>query len=567
MKKFLSLSICALCTFTANAQLGNITPDWSNKVSAVEKAGDAYRQAPVAVTADGTVYATGKFNQLVITDKFLLDPVAQSSFLAKYAADGTEVWAVALAGTATITSIATDEDENIYIAGTLADKVVFNTTSGDSQTLEGLQAEDGSYTSDESASFIAKYDANGVLKATQTFKTSTHPDIAGYVANEYMYMDGNNKFYINHIEVANGKISTSAQFIGTTEINGYKLISSLNDVWGFLINDVQHCVLFAMNAEDLSGMDVIAELRPTEAVQFSDFQATAIDLTFTIGNDNYYIGALGYGELTLKTLHGDTGFNFETSYDDDYEPITEFGHIIAKITDSESVVKTYSAKGADVKNNEYISMKFDNNTLYLGGICYGTFAYDNSQTSTSTCDLYAAALNPDNLEVKWATVDGVDEGEINKFREMFTSMTVSEGNVYLYGYAESVGTHAIQNSLSYICNNGNMTNNGSALVTGSATNGKYTALATLDDTQYVFSSYTTAGDGLQEATAQTTISRNGNTFFFDHPCDVVVYDMQGQAVAKAYNVSKMDVNTLANGCYIVKIISAETTSTCKFMKK
>lgn len=565
MKKFLSLSICALCTFTANAQMGSIAPNWSKKVTTVENAGDAYRQAPVAVTADGTVYATGKFNQLVITDKFILDPIAQSSFLAKYAADGSEVWAVALAGTATITSIATDEDENIYIAGTLADKVVFNTTSGESQTLEGWQADDGSYISEEYASFIAKYDANGVLKATQTFKTATNADILDYVDNFYFYLGENDKFTIKHIEIANGKVNASALFIGQAEIDGKTIQSSLNDTEGWMVDDVQHYILFNMDL-DLTGFSVLAELRPTEKVQASEIIATPKSMTFTCdAQGNYYIGGYGYGHLTLTTAEGDKDFVFENS---DEEGIA-YGYILAKYGANTNLTKTYvSTSDNSSKGYENIgAMEVHDNILYLGGVCYGTLAYDPSKEATGTFDLYAVALNADNLETIWAAVSGVDEGEVYKFGEVFTTMTVSNDNVYLYGCIEETATYATQSSLNYICNNGNMTSCGSALVTGSATDGNHMILALLDDTQSVFNSYTVTGDGVQDAITQTGISRNGNTFSFAQPCDVVIYNMQGQAVAKAYNVSKMNLDALANGCYVAKIVAAEATSTCKFIKK
>ena len=167
MKKLLSLSTLAAYSALVQAQPSS-APTWTESFKAVAEVADAHRTAPVAITQDGYVYSPGRFNQTIATDKIFLEPVAQDSYLIKYDKAGNELWGVQLAGSATIKAMVTDAEENVYITGTLADKVVFNTTSGETITLEGKKGDDGSFVSTQSFSFVAKYDANGTLFTAKT---------------------------------------------------------------------------------------------------------------------------------------------------------------------------------------------------------------------------------------------------------------------------------------------------------------------------------------------------------------------------------------------------------------
>lgn len=553
MKRLLSLCLMSLCLCGAKAQMGDTTPNWTKTIYGVENSNDAYRHAPIAVTTDGNVYSTGIFNQMIVTDKFFLEPIAQSSYLAKYDKDGSEIWAVALAGTSTITSIATDADNNVYIAGCLSDQVIFNTTSGEAATLEGVKAEDGSYIPTQITSFIAKYDADGVLKATKTFLPSAHPDIANYLNMGYMQMESNNKFLIEHIECDGKDVYASALYIGQTISDNHTFLSSLNDVWGFLINDVQHYTLFTVSAEDLSNTSVVAELKPTEALQFSETQAAPLCMTFTLDNGSAYIGAIGKGDITLATGNKNTDFNFSVSYNNEGEPVTEYGHILASVNEGNITCKTFSSTSTnDNKQNETIStLKVEGNTLYAGGLFYGTLAYDNEKTSTMSSDIYAVALDKTTFEQKWNVQSAFNEGEINHYNEIFTAMVVNDGEVYLYGYAEESSSHNVESALNYICKNGTATNAGNVLVTGGDVNGSVLALASLNETQSIASAYTvTPGSSVKNISAQT-MQRIGNTFYFAEPANIKVYNMQGQTVIEENQAESFNAEKLNPGLYII----------------
>lgn len=551
MKRFLSLLVMFLCLYGTKAQENETTMKWSQSINGVESAADAYRKSPTAVTSDGEVYVTGKFNQIVATEKFYLEPIAQSSFLTKYDSDGTELWAVALAGTATISTITTDDAGNVYIAGTLADQVVFNSTSGSSVTLAGEKAEDGSYITEETSSFIAKYDANGVLKATKSFVPSINPEILNYI-NEYFY-DGSNKFLINHIETDGDNVYASASYIGTINSDNHKFLSSLSYIDGWMIIDIPHYALFTVSAENLDNTSVVAEIKPQEAIQSSDIKLGPICMTFTLDEGTIYIGAIGNGQLTLSTEKGDTGFDFSPEYDEEWNTIMKYGHIIASIgKDGVKSNTYYSTSTNDNKIYETIgAMQVENNTLYIGGVFYGSLAYNPAMTSVQTSDLYAVALNKNTLEQEWSCQSNFNEGENNYYNEVFTTMNVHNGTVAIHGYSEKTDDYTLQSALNYSIVNGSSTTlSDDQLITGVSINGTNMARLSLDGTQTVVNAYNVAPSAINTIEQKGNL-RIGNVFYFSEPTDARIYDVQGRLLISKTQTESLDINNLNQGMYIL----------------
>ena len=123
MRRTLLIAACSL--FLAGTQaFAADQQKWSKSVeNTVSKWEELNLQAPTAVDNAGNTYATGAFTQPIVIGSVVLDPIANSAYLAKYNAEGNVAWAVGLRGAATITAITTDEQNNVYVAGTLADAV------------------------------------------------------------------------------------------------------------------------------------------------------------------------------------------------------------------------------------------------------------------------------------------------------------------------------------------------------------------------------------------------------------------------------------------------------------
>ena len=71
-------------------------------------------------------------------------------------------------------------------------------------------------------------------------------------------------------------------------------------------------------------------------------------------------------------------------------------------------------------------MKVVEGKLYIAGTFIGALPFDNAITSTSACDAFLAALNPDDLTVIWAQNSGIDEGDEKKFYESVLGLEVSD---------------------------------------------------------------------------------------------------------------------------------------------
>ncbi len=350
MKKLLSLIFAAACVITAKAQ-PNATPAWQANIAGVAEAADVYRTAPVAITADGDVYATGRFNQTIAEGDIFLEPVAQSAYLMKYDKEGTALWAVAVAGSATIKSVATDANENVYIAGTMADEVVFNTNAGEAVTLKGAMDEFGDYVTAQSTSFIAKYDANGKLLVAKAFVPARHPDVNGLkddVNGPYYFPEEDGSFKINSIAVEGENVYVSANYSGTTNVEGVTFTGSLVNIFFYMIDNLRSAAVFSLDT-NLENAKVIADFNSAEAMTY-DLAYNTTSCDFTVENGTVYVGAVCQGKINMTTPAGTENFDFYMPGNGD----AKYGHVIAAINGNETSVKIYKAPANNNTSKESI---------------------------------------------------------------------------------------------------------------------------------------------------------------------------------------------------------------------
>ena len=115
MKKVLLLAFCAAAMLTVQAQ-PTVTNSWTKSQTDILSVANVNNSNPVAVSAQGDMYATGLFTENFTFGGKEIEAVATSSYLLKYGTDGAEKWGVALTGAATIKTITTDGAGNVYIA-------------------------------------------------------------------------------------------------------------------------------------------------------------------------------------------------------------------------------------------------------------------------------------------------------------------------------------------------------------------------------------------------------------------------------------------------------------------
>ena len=518
---------------------------WSKSVeNTVAKWEELNLQAPTAVDNAGNTYATGAFTQPIVIGSTVLDPIANSAYLAKYDAEGNVAWAVGLRGAATITAITTDEQNNVYVAGTLADAVEVGSTDGKTQTINGKAGE----VENQVSSFIAAYSAEGALKATKVIWTETDATVAEAIPNGSY--EGSPNIQINHLAVAGNKLYASALYTGDLTMDDMKWEGSYLDLFGYYMDYVSGGI-FSVDKTTLSQTTSIANIVTTGLFTMGTSAVKSISLT-TGGNDIYMCFSASGNVTYNKADQTSEDFVFPESEE-------ASGYVVSSIKEGRINSKTFTT--TITKSTAFGSvndMKIEGENLYIAGCFQEALAFDNTLTAKDACDLYTVALNKNNFELQWAAQSNLNEGngDAQHFYENFTAMTVNNGEVSLYGYViqNQDNKKTITKSLAYTCSNSTTTSNDvPLLVTGAATNGTTKALlsANITDFSTTLAAYTVSGgDGINGVKALSA-QRVGNTFYFAEPNDITVYDLQGRMLKQANHATSVSIDDLNQGIYIL----------------
>lgn len=544
MKRTLLIAACSL--FLAGTQaFAADQQKWSKSVeNTVSKWEELNLQAPTAVDNAGNTYATGAFTQPIVIGSTVLDPIANSAYLAKYDAEGNVAWAVGLRGAATITAITTDEQNNVYVAGTLADAVEVGSTDGKTQTINGKAGE----VENQVSSFIAAYSAEGALKATKVIWTETDATVAEAIPNGSY--EGSPNIQINHLAVAGNKLYASALYTGDLTMDDMKWEGSYLDLFGYYMDYVSGGI-FSVDKTTLSQTTSIANIVTTGLFTMETSAVKSISLT-TGGNDIYMCFSASGNVTYNKADQTSEDFVFPESEE-------ASGYVVSSIKEGRINSKTFTT--TITKSTAFGSvndMKIEGENLYIAGCFQEALAFDNTLTAKDACDLYTVALNKNNFELQWAAQSNLNEGngDAQHFYENFTAMTVNNGEVSLYGYViqNQDNKKTITKSLAYTCSNSTTTSNDvPLLVTGAATNGTTKALlsANITDFSTTLAAYTVSGgDGINGVKALSA-QRVGNTFYFAEPNDITVYDLQGRMLKQANHATSVSIDDLNQGIYIL----------------
>ena len=435
MKKVLLLAFCAAAMLTVQAQ-PTVTNSWTKSQTDILSVANVNNSNPVAVSAQGDMYATGLFTESFTFGGKEIEAVATSSYLLKYGTDGAEKWGVALTGAATIKTITTDGAGNVYIAGNFADELTFGSTDGNTQVKEGIKM-DGTPIADQAAGFVAKYDVNGVLKAVQSFVSKPLPELEA--TGIYFPEAGDYRFDINNIAYSDGKLYASASYKGLTENNGFSFKGGYFDLdgGGFWYGDLVSGAVFSLN-DQLEVDGILANMGVTggKSTDLSSVQS----VSFAVAEGKLYSGFVASGKQTLTIGSKEQAFDLSQE-----NGVTEYGHILSIIDladGSSSLTKKYSTTHDAYGNYCFIkSMLVKGDVLLLGGTFNAKLAFDQNIDAVSTNDLYVAVLNKNTLDVNNAVASKVNEGDANSKKEEFGGMTVCGDYVYMIGHTAVIASH------------------------------------------------------------------------------------------------------------------------------
>ena len=539
---------------TGTAAVPQLTEAWTQSYPSVVSGDYSMTPTYCAFDARGNVYVAGKFTEAFDFAGSTLDPIAGSSYLLKYSAEGTELWGVSFAGAATVTAMSVSDDECVFVSGMLADEVEFGSLNGLPIVKEGMKM-GGDFTSNLNASFIAKYSDNGNALAVETFIPATLPALAD---KDYYPEDGDEYFHITSLNAAGGKVYAAATYTGETTCGNVKFDGSYMDPWGgfYFMNQAKSAV-FSLDAS-LKNCAEIASFglkAPTQLVEASQNSRSA---NFCVDGDVVYVGFVGNGNMTLNADLSVRDFNFAMELGDEKD-INEYGFVFAAVKDNKlsiepAVYKTQTSQ-AYFLDNSIKGMELHNGHMMVVGSSNDWVPGKINVSATSGAnDVFALMLDAATLEMGASTSIATSGSERSLDRaygfaylgdNMYVSTAVEEEN----GSISSTGATWIDASM--------IVSPATQIATGVATSGSKIMLGNCQANGAVsYTMYETDGAGIDDVITNATVKVYPNPVVdvlnFSMPVDVTIYSVLGVEMKHANNVSSISVSELPAGQYIVK---------------
>lgn len=546
----------ALATVAANAKDVLEAPTWTDNLTTTTEAKDLTRAAAMAVDNEGNSIVTGSFTKDLEFAASYLEPVANSAFIAKYDKAGAKKWAAGLAGAATVTTVATDADGNVYAAGVFADQVAIKDASGETKaTITGMADK-----VDKVSGFIVKYDKQGAYVASKTILAESDAEIAVLDVIGLL----NPSFTAKKLVVDGNKLYLSASYKGNVALDGVTLQGKYACSDDLLYSDETTMCVLSFDAADLANASIVSVLGATEQLT-NEATYNTEDVNFAINDGKIYVAYVASGkDMTLTAAGKDT--KIETAYE---ASATEHAYVLAAIDGDQVTTQVYHSVATDNSNtlNTIDEMAYQKGKLYLAGSFNQALPFDNTISYLGGCDAYAACLDAESLSKNWAVASAFDEGDAKHKAEIISGMLVDEDEVTLVGWVENTYHRTIEAPLGYQINTKTpaMQKGEQVLITSVAENGNY-ALYQTDNVKGSDEDKTTEGtysyifynnaesSGISKVLADdNTIDWDGNEVTLAKSADITVYIAAGAVVKSAKNVKSLSLADAAHGIYLVKV--------------
>lgn len=540
----------ALATVAANAKDVLDAPTWTDNLTTTAEAKDLTRAAAMAVDNEGNSIVTGSFTKDLEFAASYLEPVANSAFIAKYDKAGAKKWAAGLAGAATVTTVTTDADGNVYAAGVFADQVAIKDASGETKaTITGMADK-----VDKVSGFLVKYDKQGAYVASKTILAESDAEIAALDVIGVL----SPSFIVKKLVVDGNKLYLSASYKGNVALDGVTLQGKYACSEGWLYNDETTMCVLSFDAADLANASIVSVLGATEQLT-NEATYNTEDVNFAINDGKIYVAYVASGkDMTLTAAGKDT--KIETAYE---ASTTEHAYVLAAIDGDQVTTQVYHSVATDNSNtlNTIDEMAYQKGKLYLAGSFNQALPFDNTISYLGGCDAYAACLDAESLSKNWAVASAFDEGDAKHKAEIISGMLVDEDEVTLVGWVENTYHRTIEAPLGYQINTKTpaMQKGEQVLITSVAENGNY-ALYQTDNVKGSDEDKTTEGtysyifysnaesSGISKVLADdNTIDWDGNEVTLAKSADITVYTAAG-AVVKSLSLADA-----AHGIYLVKV--------------
>lgn len=564
MRKNLLFVLGLVVTMAAFSQIPTETI-WSKSFTPITAKDTMPDNQVMTVDMQGSAIVAGKMTKnFTFANKEITALTSKANYIAKYSASGQELWAVVADG-ANITSITTDANGNIYIAGNFTEAYSLSSTDGNDKEQEG-----NDYVS---SALIAKYNANGVLLKIETIIPTRYN-----YSDDYWDLPG---IEIPQILSANGKIYASISNYGTKVTMGnitldgryYNTETIIRDSLDNPI-DTTYSPTFKSTTHALVLDDQLVAEKALVTVGMKENSDKTIggsmNPSFTVDGDEFYFITIGTGTIDVTTSSASKTYTF---FDDNINGITGYAFVISAINQTTGglIGKAYEANYGG-----YYPLTSPKTVFYKDGnlIITGTYntegcPFDKTKTFVgANGDAVIASLNASTLNVNWVVSSTYNEGEskFKNFEELnsaaifgdellamgtcFNKSPQSIGDTYLLKIDLTNGTASAP-----IASTPNPTIN-----TGIAGNGKnlLSASTTPSENKMTFTMAGEMPDAIGEIENGTTSVTILNTVVKDEIqlseiADATIINLSGIVVKTVKATDQINVSNLPTGSYFVTI--------------
>lgn len=508
MRKFLLMIAVALF---ATATYAQIEEAWNSSISAAGAKDAVDFNSPAAMDKDGNLYVTGTQTQSFEFAGKDAEVLALGAYIAKYNSKGDELFAITLHGSISITAITTDADNNFYVAGSFADMAYItgvDGVNGEYEIIENSEADS------RTATFIAKYDANGNLLAVKSYEATTpHPDAWDPTSA-----------YISKIVVENSKVYAQIGYTGNILLDDdLSLTASYNYVdlggWGY-VQLINNAAILSFDADFAS----VAEVAKLGVAEDCSSSSSINSFAFAIDGDDVYVAAMGQGDLALTTSAGTETFKFEY----DGQGTTERGAILVKV--GSTAVKFSNIPNSVSANYERINgIEVRDGKIYVAGTFGVTCAFDNSKVAVGSSDVFVASIDANELTADWVYTNANDEGATNKYYEKVTCVAFGKEHVYVVDAITDMNNGVKPVAKNYAVSYAGEAKEGTTIpATAVAYNDEYVAFINYTDATYIRVYNEAVTTEIESVDAE--VEEN------------VIYDLTGRRIEKITNAGIYIVN-------------------------
>ncbi len=399
MRKFLLTFAAFVVAMTMSAQ-NSYEEAWAASFEPVTSSSEL-SGVHTAVSADGSVYVSSTYDQaFVFGNSEVADPEGLTSAgIVKYAADGSESWAVTMFGDAVVTAMTADSDGTLYATGRFIDLVEYTGTNGETSTI---------FSDYKYSAFVAKISADGTFEAVEVITPETDSYIGSLMGDpwgdgfEMPLYSAWDPIYVtpNKIQIDGDKIYVSASYYGDVPSIGWE--GSYINAWGSYM-DNKSMGVFSMDKASLENAANVAYVQVTGEVVDYDYASYPDALSFAADNGTVYVGFIGFKDLTLTTAAGSENFSFDRT--DDGTGNTEHPFVLATIGGETKVFHAALHSESYTQYNLFMDVAGDE--LFIGGTFHGELPFDSSLSCGELAsDVFLASLNKADGTVNSAFVSG-----------------------------------------------------------------------------------------------------------------------------------------------------------------